>query len=120
MAVYYFEKGKDEFVKDFERENMARKTAEVRKLQMQAKKAEQERLSKICLGYGFRPQTDAHANCVMQQIQHETQVQLQQQTIETQKRVERSARNAANGVEQIRSQRFIECLNRNRPGEICL
>ena len=27
MPVYYFERGKDEFVKDFERENMARKAA---------------------------------------------------------------------------------------------
>ena len=27
MTVYYFERGKDEFVKDFERENMTRKAA---------------------------------------------------------------------------------------------
>ena len=120
MPVYFFEKGKDEFVKDFERENMARKAAEVRRMQMQAQRAEQERLSRICVGYGFRPQTDAHANCVMKQIQHENQIELQQQAIESQKRLERSARDAANGVRQIKSQRFLDCLNRNAPGEICV
>ena len=31
MPVYYFEKGKDEFVKDFEQENMARKAAQARR-----------------------------------------------------------------------------------------
>lgn len=120
MPVYYFEKGKDEFVKNFEQENMARKAAEVRRMQMQAQRAEQERLSKICVGYGFRPQTDAHANCVMKQIQHENQIELQQQAIESQKRLERSARDAANGVRQIKTQRFLDCLNRNTPGEICV
>lgn len=120
MPVYYFERGRDEFVKDFERENMARKAAQARRIQMQAQRAEQERLSRICVGYGFRPQTDAHANCVMKQIQHENQIELQQQSIESQKRLERSARDAANGVQQIKTQRFLECLNRNRPGEICV
>ena len=120
MPVYFFEKGKDEFVKDFERENMARKAAEVRRVQIQAQRAEQERLSRICVGYGFRPQTDAHANCVMKQIQHENQIELQHQAIESQKKLERSARDAANGVRQIKAQRFLDCLNRNAPGEICV
>lgn len=81
MPVYYFERGKDEFVKDFERENMARKAAELRRIQIQAQKAEEERLSLICSKYGFRSSTPAHANCVMQQSQHEQAMRVQQERL---------------------------------------
>ena len=81
MPVYFFERGKDEFVKDFEKENMARKAEEVRRAQMQAKRAEEERLSAICTQYGFRSNTPAHANCVMQQSQHEEAMRIQQKRL---------------------------------------
>jgi hypothetical protein len=87
MPVYYFERGKDEFVKDFEQENMARKTAESRRIQMQAQKAEEERLSAICIKYGFRSNTPAHANCVMQQSQHEQAMTIQQERLDAERRI---------------------------------
>lgn len=88
MPVYYFERGKDEFVKDFERENMARKVAELRRIQIQAQKAEEERLSAICIKYGFRSKTPAHANCVMQQSQHEQAMRVQQERLNLENRRE--------------------------------
>ena len=86
MPVFYFERGKDEFVKDFERENMARKAAELRRIQIQAQKAEEERLSAICIKYGFRSNTPAHANCVMQQSQHEQAMRVQQERLNLENR----------------------------------
>lgn len=86
MAVYYFEKGKDEFVKDFERENMARKAAEARRIQLQAQKAEEQRLSSICTKYGFRTDTPDHAHCVMKQTQHEQVMRVQQERLAVENR----------------------------------
>lgn len=86
MPVYYFERGRDEFVKDFEQENMARKAVEVRRIQLQAQKAEQERLSLICIKYGFRSSTPGHANCVMQQSQHEQLMRAQQERLNAENR----------------------------------
>ena len=86
MPVFYFERGQDEFVKDFERENMARKVAELRRIQIQAQKAEEERLSAICIKYGFRSNTPAHANCVMQQSQHEQAMRVQQERLNLENR----------------------------------
>ena len=87
MPVYYFEKGKDEFVKDFERENKARKVAEARRMQIQAQKAEEERLSAICIKYGFKSNTPVHANCVMKQSQHEQAMRIQQERLDTENRI---------------------------------
>lgn len=87
MPVHYFERGKDEFVKDFESENMARKAAELRRIQIQAQKAEEDRLSAICIKYGFRSSTPAHANCVMQQSQHEQTMKVQQERLNAQNRM---------------------------------
>ena len=86
MPVYYFEKGKDEFVKDFEQENMARKAAQARRIQIQAQKAEEERLSVICIKYGFKINTPVHANCVMKQSQHEQAMRVQQERLDVENR----------------------------------
>lgn len=120
MPVYYFERGKDEYVLSFERENMARKAAEERRRQAQAQRAERERLSKICIGYGFKPQTVEHSNCVMKQAQHESQLEVQKQNSRTLRNAERAAQDAADTARQLQTQRFIECINRNKPGETCL
>lgn len=120
MPVYYFERGKDEYVLSFEQENMARKAAEERRRQAQAQRAERERLSKICVGYGFKPQTVEHSNCVMKQAQHESQLEAQKQNSRTLRNAERAAQDAANTARQIQAQRLIECINRNNPGETCL
>jgi len=86
MAVYYFERDKDEFVKDFEQENMARKAEQARRIQIQVQKAEEERLSQICNKYGFKSTTPAHANCVMQQSQHEQTMKVQQERLNAENR----------------------------------
>lgn len=86
MPVYYFERGKDKTVKDFESENMARKAEEERRIQLQAQKAEEERLSVICSKYGFKINTPAHANCVMRQSQHEQAMRVQQERLNLENR----------------------------------
>lgn len=120
MPVYYFERGKDEYVLSFEQENMARKVAEERRKQAQAQRAERERLSRICVGYGFKPQTVEHSNCVMKQAQHETLLETQKQNSRTLRNAERAAQDAADTARQIQARRLIECINRNKPGEICI
>ena len=88
MPVYYFERDVDEFVKNFEQENVARKVAQAQRIKIQAQKKEEERLSLVCIKYGFQKSTLEHANCVMKQSQHEQAMRIQQKRLDTENRIE--------------------------------
>ena len=108
MPVYYFERGKHEFVQSFESENMALKRAEAQRRLADAQRAERERVSKICTGYGFKRGTNEHANCVMRQVQHEKEVQLQRQSVQAQQRLIEAQQQQARAAAAANAMRAIQ------------
>ena len=58
--VYYFERDRGSYLLSSEQGSMYRKTA--------------EQLSKLCSGYGFKPQTVEHSDCVAKGAQGESQL----------------------------------------------
>lgn len=119
MAVYYFDREKDTEIRSYEADNIARVARERRQTEIKEQAQERIRLTRICLGYGFKPKTQELANCVMQQAHHENELRVQQEANLRQRRVENAAKNAATEVDILRSQRFLDCLNRNTLNEIC-
>ncbi len=119
MSVFYFDRERHTEIQSFEAENMERIAKEVRKEELKRQAQERIRITKVCLSYGFKPKTSELANCVMQQTQHEAELKVQKQNRAQQQRLENAARDASFEAELLRNQRFLDCLNKNNPSEIC-
>lgn len=66
MPVYYFERGKHDFVQDFESENISRKRQEAKLKQAQIQAQQRQKIQEQCKGYGFVAGTPSMAKCVME------------------------------------------------------